>query len=636
MKKNLLILALSLFSTTIVFSQIKLDKTNSYFSDSNDLQEENIEWYRFTVPENWDLPAARKITLALAVLKSKGESQNEPLVFIQGGPGGNTITEIKFWLWHPLREAHDIVLVDLRGTGFSEPRLCPDLGEKIFEILAKNQAKEVDIKDKVNIALECKQDLIDQGIDLTTYNSISVAKDLNALKNALKIDKWNIYGVSYGTFIAQAYAKIYPEDIHSLILDSPIANISDYYTYNTQNYLLSLDKLFKSCKENSVSNEQYPNLEDIYYANIAALEEHPLTVSVDKTIISTGEFTYNAEDYKIAIQQALYDKRLIEILPLLIYQFRDRNVVTLSQLVQAFSGALSLDYGTYFCFTCNEVIPFNNLEKYDSISAQNKKLNGGLSFYRSDFSVCEEWNNDNLFLHDKLNLQNENPFKLLILSGEFDPITPNYFAEETANNFSSNVEIITGYTYSHGLGYSRTGAYIVKSFLENKPIPDSLKYYFDKKNINFKTGITIKRGVVKMTGDINSKQWYYFIPLIISLVVILLVLIYSITQFFLSPKRMGFINTTLFLNSLTIISFLVFLSLGVNQTLKDNFYLLAFGLPSKWDFSFLLYDISIVLSAIVIIAILVKKIKFNIPLYFMILLAISIYHYYFLNWGYGF
>lgn len=636
MKKNLLILALLLLSTIMAFAQIKLDQTKSYFPDPENLKDSNIEWYRFTVPENWDLPTGRKIILAVAVLKKKDNSQSEPVVFIQGGPGGNTIDGIRFWLRHPLRKTHDIILIDLRGTGFSEPRLCPDFGKKIFEILAKNQENEYDVKDKINIALECRQDMIDQGIDLSAYNSVSVAKDLNALKGALRINKWNVYGTSYGTFIAQTYAKTYPEDIQSLILDSPVADISDYYTYNTQNYLLSLDKLFKDCKENLVSNQQYPNLENVYYSNIAMLKENPLTISIDKSIISTGEFTYNAEDYKIAIQQALYDKRLIEILPLLIYQFKDRNTTTLAQLVKAFSGALSLNYGCYYCFTCNEVIPYNNLQKYDSISVQNKKLNGGLSFYRSDFSVCENWNKDSHFSQEKLSLRNDNPFRVLILSGEFDPITPNNFARATAKNFNSNVEIITGYTYSHGLGYSRAGAYIINSFVEDKPITDSLRHSFDKKNIDYKADITINKGVVKMAGDLNAKQWYYFIPFIISFFVILLVLFYSTSRLFSNLKKNNFTDIMLLLASVAMIAFIIFLFLGFNEALKDNSYLLAFGLYSKWDFCFLLYKISLVLSILSIIVILIKDFKSNIPLYFMILLAIGIYHYYFLNWRFVF
>ncbi|MBB4804731.1 pimeloyl-ACP methyl ester carboxylesterase/heme/copper-type cytochrome/quinol oxidase subunit 4 [Chryseobacterium defluvii] len=625
---------ITLFITVSLNAQTKLEKVKSYFPDSKELRKDPIEWYRFSVPENWEKVNERKISLAVAVLKSKTASKQEPVVFIQGGPGGNTVAETTFWVDHPLRKNHDIVLVDLRGTGFSEPRLCPDLGKKFFEILAKNQPEEQDVKDKVQVSLECRQDMINQGIDLGSYNSISVARDLHALKNALKIQKWNVYGVSYGTYISQNYAKIFPNDIHTLTLDSSISDISEYYTNNTQNYMLSLNKLFKSCKDDPKCNKEYPNLEKVYYNTIAELEKKPITVEVDHSVVPSGKFTYNAEDYKIAIQQSLYEKKLVEVLPLLIYQFKERNTAALAGLVQAFSGALSLNYGNYFCFTCNEVIPYNNLQKYDSISSKYKKLNGGLSFYRSDFNVCDQWNRNQVSsMPESPSLKNDNPFKVLILSGGFDPITPAYFADETSRNFNKNVQIVNGYTYGHGLGYTQSGANIIGNFMENKPITDSLKQYFNKKDIAFKTDITLNKGVVKMTGDMNSKQWYYFIPLIISLVVILVVFIGSLAIIFSKGTKSGAVVLLLFLTSLLILTFIISLGLGINTTLNDNLYLLAFGLPSKWSFAFLIYRASLLLSVIAFFVSLVKTFRSNIPLYVILFLAIGIVHYYFINWG---
>lgn len=626
---------ITLFFSTVLNAQTNLEKVKSYFPASKELRKDNIEWFRFSVPENWGHVNERKISLAVAVLKSKTHSNQEPVVFIQGGPGGNTIAETMFWVNHPLRTNHDIILVDLRGTGFSEPRLCADLGKKFFEILSKNQSEEQDTKDKVLASLKCRQDMINQGIDLNSYNSVAVANDLHALKNSLKIQKWNVYGVSYGTYIAQNYAKIFPNDLTSLTLDSSISNISEYYTNNTQNYMFSLGKIFESCKKDAKCNKEYPNLEAVYYNTISELQKKPITVDVDKSIIPSGNFTYNAEDYKIAIQQSLYDKKLVEVLPLLIYQFKERNTATLEGLVQAFSGALSLNYGSYFCFTCNEVIPYNNLQNYDSISSKYKKLNGGLSFYRSDFNVCKQWNqNQNIPQSKSISLKNDNPFKVLILSGGLDPITPTYFANETGQNFNKNVQIINGYTYGHGLGNTKSGANIIRNFVEGKPITDSLKHYFNQKTVTFKTGITLNNGIVKMTGDINSKQWYYFIPLIISLVIVFVVFIGSLVIFISKKNKSDIAFLFLFLTSLMITAFTIFLGLGINSILNDNFYLLAFGLPSKWNSVFLLYKISLVFSITSFIITLIKVFKNNIPLYIMIFLAIGIIHYYYINWGF--
>lgn len=613
------------------FSQVKLEKVPTFFPELKDLKEENINYYRFSVPENWSVTSNRKNNLAIAVIKSKYTTKKDPVVFVQGGPGGSTLDGIAFWVNHKLRLEHDIVLVDLRGTGFSEPKLCPDLGKKFFQILAKNQSKEKDVLDKVKVSLECKQDLIDQGIDINSYTSDAVVEDLHALKNALKIDKWNVYGVSFGTFISQTYAKMYPKEVNSLILDSSIPDIADYYVYNTKNYKQSLDKLFKDCRENPDCNNEFPDLEKVYYQNIIELEKKPITVNVDQTISPTGRFTYNVEDYKIAIQQSLYNRKLAEILPVLIYQFRDRNIASLAGLVQAFSGALSLNYGNYFCITCNDVIPYNNLKKYDSVAASYPKLKGGLSFYRSDFEVCNKWKS--IQINKKtISLKNNEDFKVLLLSGGFDPITPLNFAEKTASNFNkNNVQLIKGYAYGHTLGYTKTGAEIINEFVEKGSINDSLRADFDQKKVNFRTGIFINKGIVKLSGEINAKKWYYFLPLIISLMIIFVTFFGSIVRFWIK-KKPSLVSMSLFISSFLILIFITSIVLGINSVMGDNLYVLAFGIPEKWEYVFILYKLAIICTGFTVLLLLFKKGKENLPLVSMLILAFGIYHYYFLNW----
>ena len=61
----------------------------------------------------------------------------------------------------------------------------------------------------------------------------------------------------------------------------------------------------------------------------------------------------------------------------------------------AFSNGLKRDYGTYYCITCNDMFPENNLEEFDADTNQYRENNGGLLYYRSDLSICEEWKIEN-------------------------------------------------------------------------------------------------------------------------------------------------------------------------------------------------------------------------------------------------
>lgn len=146
---------------------VKFEEEESFFPNAEVLKEEKINWGYLTVPENWEHPEKRKIKIAVSVLKNRSNKENaDATVFIQGGPGASGVMNILNWLNHPIRESNDIVLVDIRGTGLSEPRLCPDLGDEFLEILAKNQSPLEDEKQKTAAAMLCKQELLNRGVDV--------------------------------------------------------------------------------------------------------------------------------------------------------------------------------------------------------------------------------------------------------------------------------------------------------------------------------------------------------------------------------------------------------------------------------------------------------------------------------------
>jgi len=512
-----------LFSQTNI---IKFEKTSSFFPNDDEINREDIVWGYINVPENWDKPEVKPIKIAIAILKSTSKQiDSNPVVYLEGGPGAGGIEGISGWLKHPLRKNSNIILVDFRGTGFSIPKLCPDLGKRFLEILAKNQNSNQDEQQKAIAAAACKQDLINRDIDINSYNSKSISKDLNAIKKALKYNNWNVYGISYGTYIAQIYANDFPQDIKSLILDSPIPDISQYYNKNTTNYANSLKKVFAACKNDSNCNKQYPNLENKYYETIEKLGRIPITVSVDKKIIPSGKFTYNAEDFKISIQQSLYQKKLICVLPLLITEFNKGNKTTLSALVSAFSGALTnLDYGMYYCVSCNEVIPYNSILEFNKDALKYKNLKGGLSFYKSDFVVCDKWNLETRKQHDSL----DNLHKLstltapvLVFSGEFDPITPVANGQITVEKFKHSF-LVKAPISGHAPSFSKIGSKIIAEFISNPSQHPNVEEFQSDIKVNFVTDITISGGISNFANSLNSFDFLFFSPLIIAIIILLI------------------------------------------------------------------------------------------------------------------
>ncbi|MEM7086875.1 MAG: alpha/beta fold hydrolase [Bacteroidota bacterium] len=615
-----IVATLLLFVVTSIGSikaqNVSFEEVEPFYPYSDVLKQDAITWGLLSVPEKWDSPESNTIKIAVTVLKNREQIDGaEAVVFIQGGPGASGVQNIWSWVNHPLREKNDIVLFDIRGTGFSEPRLCPDLGKTFLEILAKNQTSSEDEKQKTEAALLCKQDLISRGVDINTYNSTSVARDVHALKSQLGYSNWNVYGVSYGTYMAQVYASLYTTDVKSLVLDSSIASIETYYTENTTNFMHSLSKVFEGCKNDPECNQQYPNLEAVFYETIAILQKEPITVSVDKGLIDSEEFTYNAEDFKIAIQQALYNKQLVEVIPLLIFQFRHRNEGALGNLVAAFSSLLGLDYGVYYSVSCNEALPKNEWSAYQNKSAVNPKLKGGLSFYKSDFDVCQRWNRnrvDSLMVPQDISHLSASTFPVLIFSGEYDPITPVTNGDKVARRFR-NAYAIEATTYGHVPSFTKIGNEVAVAFINDPNKKPDMNAFSKAKPVQFAKDISINSGISKMGTSLNELNPMFLLPLIIAFgLMFVFIFKYSIKllkrKYGKLPDRV--VRILAVLSSITGIIGAIGLVFGLKEVAGQNYFILAFGLPEGFDYLFLALQVSagLVLLSIIYFVIQIRKI----------------------------
>ena len=599
----------------------KLQPTNSFFEKNKDINSQQISWFYLSVPENWNNPT-KQIKLAVAIISSFKKS-NKNIVHVAGGPGGWCIGAIKKWLDHPIRNVANIVLVDLRGTGFSKPELCPELGKDILQLFAQDNLPDNEINSIVSISDTCKKGLIERNIDLKCYNSLYISKDLNALKKSLNIQQWFVYGVSYGTHIAQVYARNYPSDFEGIILDSPIPNIYEYYKYNTTNYITSLTTLFKESKS------KFPDLESKYYNVIDKLSKKGITVNVDKSIIKAGQFTYNVGDFQIIIQQSLYNRQLIEVIPLIITSFYNENKSVLSSLVSAFSEMLKRDFGTYYCVTCNDGYTDSSIVDFDRNASTSKNNQGGLLFYRSDLFVCKHLElksaTDDMLLDS--NLYN---IKALVFSGKYDPITPLINGRETSKKFKT--AYLFEMPYGHGTSFSNIGRDIVGSFINSPDKKPNITK--DLSPIQFISNIKFNGGIIKIVDSLNKPNLLFLSPLVIAILLTLGALIYSSFSIFRRDTK----NNSKILNYILAITSLIGLSLissflwVIFQTSSYNSYILLFGLPSKFSFLFGLLYMYIICTAIGILYLIfrfkrIRNIEINVSFIFSFLLIIIYFFY---------
>jgi len=163
----------------------------------------------FRVPENRALAGGRTIALRVAVIPARdGGSRPDPIVYLAGGPGGSAVADALGvqQLFSSANESHDIVLVDQRGTGRSNPLDCP----KPKKPLATGAPA---------IRAYVEACLARFDVDARQYTTAPAMEDLAEVVRALGYDQIDVYGVSYGATAAQYLLAQHPELVRTAILD---------------------------------------------------------------------------------------------------------------------------------------------------------------------------------------------------------------------------------------------------------------------------------------------------------------------------------------------------------------------------------------------------------------------------------
>ena len=153
----------------------------------------------FDVPEDRERHG-RTIPLNIAVLKATGTAPKpDPIVPLQGGPGQGAVTMAGFYARSlaPLREDRDIVLIDVRGTGGSNRLTC--------DVASPESLRSVDLLPAAAIGA-CRKAL-ESRADLRLYTTDAIVQDLDAVRRAMQVEQWNLYGTSYGTRLGQEYVR---------------------------------------------------------------------------------------------------------------------------------------------------------------------------------------------------------------------------------------------------------------------------------------------------------------------------------------------------------------------------------------------------------------------------------------------
>jgi pimeloyl-ACP methyl ester carboxylesterase len=382
------------------------------------------------VPLDHENPERGGVRLAVTIIKALGKDPAaDPVVYLAGGPGDSATQDVASWLNQPFLQKRDLILVDQRGAGRSTPDLnCPEMDNPVYT-------------DELQVARACRARLLEQKVDFTLFNSAQSAADINALMHALGYKEWNLLGVSYGTRLALTILRDFPHGIRSVILDSTYPPQVDAYEEQAINGNRAVQAVFKACLRDKKCAYTYPDLKMVFYQLLNELEQHPAELKlVDPGSGQMQQVTLDGYTLVNIVIKALYKPVTLSFVPYAIYQASYGNFEALKELVNTFQQAalqptaqaaistagveLASSEGLYYSVECREEIPFNDIEKAREAVSQAQSPVADLLFedVNSLFDVCAIWGAGKAGDVETQPVKSDVP--ALVLSGEFDPITP--------------------------------------------------------------------------------------------------------------------------------------------------------------------------------------------------------------------
>jgi pimeloyl-ACP methyl ester carboxylesterase len=363
----------------------------------------------------------------------------DPLVPIAGGPGQGTIEFYAAYAnaFEHVRRSRDILLIDQRGTGESSRMDCP-----VDDDLLDGQYS-------TELTIEYTKACLEQLPADPRFFTTSVAvTDVEAVREALGYPSVNLYGISYGTRVAQHFARRYPGSTRTVVLDGvvpPQLSLGPEIATESQK---AVDTILARCADDASCKQRFPDIHNTFERVLEELRESPVTIKVPHP--GTGRLEHTAfgrNELALAIRLLAYHPNSIALLPLLINEAGNGNYVPLvaqyKVTVTAMADALSL--GMHNTVVCTEDVPFfdETTIDYGRISATYM---GALQL-RALEAICSRWPNGPIDPAFKTPLSTDLP--VLLLSGDADPITPPRYAEMAAVKLS-NARHLIGRHQGHG------------------------------------------------------------------------------------------------------------------------------------------------------------------------------------------
>jgi pimeloyl-ACP methyl ester carboxylesterase len=400
----------------------------------------------FTVAENPDDPNGRKIDLFVARVPAISLNKTpDPLFLIAGGPGTSAVdmytsTSAPF---DRVRRDRDIVLLDQRGTGRSHRLDCKYDNQNVFQRIEDIEVGPENVK--------CRDELLKTS-DLRFYTTSIAVKDLDAIRLALGYDRINLLGTSYGTRVAQHYARRYPKSTRTLILDgvvNPEQVLGPAIAIDAERALV---RILGRCKADASCAKAFGDPFADYRSLRERLAHQPEPATVGD--VATGRpihFDFTERHLSAVLRFASYNDEQAALLPLSLHlALHEENFMPLANQFRVYARSLdeAFAYGMHNSVACSEDAPLIDAKSLDLASLNVTHMGAGQ--VQELIEACKEWPKG--VVDDDLHASFKSTAAALFLSGADDPVTPPGYASIARRAFADSKHVIVA-----GRGHGQIG-----------------------------------------------------------------------------------------------------------------------------------------------------------------------------------
>lgn len=356
---------------------------------------------------------------------------------IHGGPGSRGLTQRNIWHGLDLVPGADMVVFDQRGAGGSAPKPCPNGLRGLRAIIAADLPWRETVERTNAKWRECRARLDSADVDPDDFGTSVTTQDVELLRRALKIERWNIFTGSYGTAVAMDLMAAHPETIRAVAMFG--LTLPEGSPEEVDSALdIAIERRATLCRAEPACRSRFPNLAESFRRAVAELDARPLALTVPGYEFEGDRFMLNGREFEYFIDGRLLSTADAARVPYLIGSALTRDAASLSGMVgEAIRGMDEQDVFARLAVHCRDKARYHR---------PRPTVRGYVLGQLPD--VCRHWS----ALGPVRRVPDNTSIPTLLLQGELDTTTPSRNAEIVVERLGPKARLLLFPSVGHTVG----------------------------------------------------------------------------------------------------------------------------------------------------------------------------------------